>query len=77
MTHMDRTLDDILNDLQNAIEAYKHAKTQYINEKKQKVSPEELKYGLEKFSFNSLFMANILQFIHEFNNHFTIMPDSG
>ncbi len=58
--HMKRPLDVVINELQDAIEAYKRAEAQYINEKKQKLNPKELEQSLEQFRINTPFFTTIL-----------------
>ena len=62
---MNRTLDDVLSELQDAIEAYKRAVAQYTNEKKQRISPEELEHRLELFRVNTPFLSAILNLARE------------
>ncbi len=62
---MNRTLDAVLSELQDAIEAYKRAVAQYTNEKKHRISPKELKHRLELFRVNTPFLSYIINLAKE------------
>ena len=61
----DRNVDEVINDLQKAVEAYKQATAQYINEKKKRMTPEELEHRLEEFRVSAPFLYNILKRVRE------------
>lgn len=62
---MDRNVDEVLNDLQKAIEAYKQATAQYINEKKHITNQNELASRLVLFRRNTPYLSTILKLMRE------------
>jgi len=62
---MKRPLDVVLSELHDAIEAYQRAEAQYINGKKQILSPKELEHSLEQFRINTPFFTTVLHLAWE------------
>ena len=68
--HMERSVDTVLNELQVAIEAYQHALMEYINDKKHRLTQQELDQRIAGFRVNSPFLSNVLSLIKELEASF-------